>query len=187
MNEGEQLLLSPSSLNLYLECPRCFWLYKAKKIHRPRGPMSSLPSGLDLLIKKYFDRYRAIGKLPPEIEGKVKGRLLENQEMLDNWRDWRKSLIRYEDKSLNAVLRGALDECFVLDGAYIPVDYKTRGFDLKEDSAKYYRNQLNCYTLLLEANGYQHPSFAYLLFLRTLESFYYIEYSSFMFFGGLNN
>lgn len=164
MNEGEQLLLSPSSLNLYLECPRCFWLYKAQKIHRPRGPMSSLPSGLDLLIKKYFDRYRAIGKLPPEIEGKVKGELFENQEMLDNWRDWRKSLIRYEDQGLNAVLRGALDECFVLDGAYIPVDYKTRGFDLKKDSEKYYRNQLNCYTLLLEANGYQHLSFAYLLF-----------------------
>ncbi|KPJ71319.1 hypothetical protein AMJ50_02390 [Parcubacteria bacterium DG_74_3] len=164
--------LSPSSLNLFLECPRCFWLYKAKKIYRPQGPMSSLPSGLDLLIKKYFDKYRAMDKLPPEIEGKVKGKLLENQKLLDNWRDWRVSNLRYEDKDLNAALRGALDECFVLEDSsigsgqvvYIPVDYKTRGFDLKEDSEKYYHNQLNCYTLLLEANGFKHPSFAYLLF-----------------------
>jgi len=126
--------------------------------------MSSLPSGLDLLIKKYFDKYRAMGKLPPELEGKVKGKLFGDQRVLDNWRDWRKSVLRYEDKNLDAVLRGALDECFVLDDAYIPVDYKTRGFDLKEDSTKYYKNQLNCYTLLLEANGFKHPSFAYLIF-----------------------
>lgn len=36
--------LSPSSLNLLEDCPRCFWLKMVKKIKRPMGPMSSIPS-----------------------------------------------------------------------------------------------------------------------------------------------
>lgn len=156
--------LSPSSLNLFLECPKCFWLYKARNIHRPESPSSSLPNGMDLLIKRYFDQYRALGSMPPEIQGKVEGELFPDQPALDNWRNWRNTDLAYEDKNLNAVLTGALDECFVLGDAYIPVDYKTRGFALKEDSEKYYQNQLNCYTFLLEAKGFKHLSFGYLIF-----------------------
>lgn len=164
MDKDKIIKLSPHSLNLFLECPKCFWLYKVKGIHRPESPSSSLPNGMDLLIKKYFDKYRALGKLPPEIEGKVEGKLLDEQELLDNWRSWRVTKLKYEDKKLNAVLSGALDECFVLGDAYIPVDYKTRGFPRKEDSTRYYQNQLDCYTFLLEANGYKHLSFGYLIF-----------------------
>lgn len=164
MNNNKPIQLSPSSLNLFLECPKCFWLYKARDIHRPEGPVSSLPNGMDILIKEYFDKYRAVGKLPPEIAGKVEGKLFEDQNLLNNWRDWRNTKLKYEDRKLNAILRGGLDECFVLGNAYIPVDYKTRGFALKKDSEKYYQTQLDCYTLLLEVNGYSHPSFGYLIF-----------------------
>ncbi len=158
-----QIFLSPSKLNLFQECPLCFWLAEVHGIHRPSGPFSSLPSGLDLLIKKYFDKYRALGKMPPEIDSQVKGCLFPDQALLDKWRNWRTGL-RYEDKNLDAVLRGALDECFVDGRYYIPVDYKTRGFELKEDSLSYYQTQLDCYTLFLEENGYQHLSFGYLIY-----------------------
>lgn len=164
MNNNKLIQLSPSSLNLFLECPKCFWLYKTKGIHRPEGPVSSLPNGMDLLIKKYFDKYRAMDKLPPEIDGKIEGKLFADQKLLNNWRDWRSTKLKYEDKNLNAILRGGLDECFVLNDAYIPVDYKTRGFALKIDSEKYYQTQLDCYTFLLEANDYKHLSLGYLIF-----------------------
>src|SRR3989344_3429829 len=62
-----KIRLSPSALNIYLECQKCFWLEYKAGIHRPRGPFPSLPGGMDILIKKYFDSYRAVGKLPPEI------------------------------------------------------------------------------------------------------------------------
>jgi len=159
----KKIQLSPSKLGLFLECPLCFWLQEVKGIHRPSGPFSSLPSGMDFLIKKYFDKYRALGKMPPEIEGKVQGQLFSDQRLLARWRHWRTGL-RFEDKNLNAVLLGALDECFVDGRFYIPVDYKTRGFELKEDSLSYYQTQLDCYTLLLEKNGYEHPSFGYLIY-----------------------
>ncbi len=166
---NQPLQLSPSKLNLFLDCPLCFWLSEVKKIHRPEGIQSTLPRGMDILIKKYFDKYRAKNELPPELVGKVEGKPMDNLELLKKWRHWKTGL-RYEDKKLNATLYGALDECFITPSTgsgemlYIPVDYKTRGFDLKEDSTKYYQTQLDCYTFFLEANGYKHPSFGYLIF-----------------------
>ena len=160
---NNRIQLSQSSLNLFLECPLCFWLDRNKRIKRPETPRSSLPNGMDLLIKDYFDIYRAKGELPPELVGKVDVKPLNNQQLLNRWRS-RSEGLRYEDKELNAILLGLLDECFVNNDLYIPVDYKTRGFNLKEDSLSYYQTQLDCYTFLLEANGYKHPSFGYLIY-----------------------
>jgi len=59
------LRLSPTTgLSLFKECPRCFWLHFNKNVHRPRGIFPSLPSGMDLVIKNYFDRYRSMGQAP---------------------------------------------------------------------------------------------------------------------------
>ena len=160
---GSKVRLSPSALNVFLECQRCFWLEYNAEVHRPRGPFPSLPGGMDILIKKYFDAYRAVGKLPPEIEGKVVGELFRDPEILSRWRSWRSGL-SYYDKESDAVLVGALDDCLVHEGQYIPADYKTRGFDLKEGGENFYQNQLNCYSLLLEANQLSQPSYAYLIY-----------------------
>ena len=82
-----QIRLSPSTLNLFLECQKCFWLDQVKGIHRPRGIFPSLPGGMDGLIKKYFDKYRALGKLPPELEGKLDGvELFADGILLNKWR-----------------------------------------------------------------------------------------------------
>lgn len=127
--------VSPTILSVFLECPRCFWLLMNHNLRRPTGPVSTLPRGMDGLIKKYFDSFRAKGCLPPEIEGKVRGHLIGDQELLDEWRNWRKGL-RFEDRSLGVLLRGALDECLVDEELYIPVDYKTRGYALKKDTVQ---------------------------------------------------
>src|SRR3990172_537291 len=63
--------LSASTLKLFQECPRCFWLHINKKIERPRGPFPSLPSGIDRVLKAYFEAYRKSGTLPPLIQGKL--------------------------------------------------------------------------------------------------------------------
>lgn len=162
-NLNSKIWLSPSKLNLFQECPLCFWLSEVKGVHRPQGPFSSLPNGLDRLIKEYFDQYRVLGKVPPELEGKVEGKPFSDQALMDKWRNWKTGL-SYTDDTLNAVLFGALDECFVNGDYYIPVDYKTRGFDLKEDSTSYYQTQLDCYAFLLEKSGYPTPSFGYLIY-----------------------
>jgi len=162
--------LSPSTLNLFLDCPRCFWLDKVKNIKRPRGIFPSLPGGMDLVIKSYFDKYRANGKLPPEINGKVPGRLFADTTVLEKWRSWRSTNLCYEDKALNAALSGALDDCLIEDGCHIPLDYKTRGSQLTEDPRKYYQTQLDCYCLMLESSGYRTKGLAYLAYYWPLEA-----------------
>ena len=156
--------LSPSTLNLFLECPRCFWLHINESIHRPRGPFPSLPMGMDSVIKLYFDKYRIKGELPPEIQDKVKGRLIPDLELLNKWRNWKTGL-EYKDEVLGVTLFGALDDCLKHGNYYIPLDYKTRGSAPREgDSEKYYGNQLDCYSLLLEENGYPAKNLGYLVY-----------------------
>jgi hypothetical protein len=157
------LRISPTTgLSLFKECPKCFWLHYNKKIHRPRGIFPSLSGGMDLVIKDYFDQYR--GGLPPEIQGKVVGALMPDLALMNKWRNWRTGL-EYVDQKLGAALFGALDECLQEGNYYIPLDYKTRGSAPKEgDSERHYQTQLDTYTLLLSANGYQTRDFAYLLY-----------------------
>ena len=156
--------LSPSSLNLLEECPRCFWLYVTKRISRPAGPFPSLPSGIDKIIKARFDDYRARGELPPELKKEgVDAELFPDRALLDSWRNNRQG-IRYFDEASGATLMGAVDEMLRKDGKLIVLDFKTRGFAPKEDTAHYYQDQLDIYNFLLRKNGHQTEDYSYLLF-----------------------
>ena len=53
------------------------------KVTRPRGIFPSLPSGMDRVIKTYFDHYR--GSLPPELEGEVEGKLIPDLDLMNQW------------------------------------------------------------------------------------------------------
>lgn len=164
--------LSPSSLGLFKECSRCFWLQIKKKYKRPDGIYPSLPAGMDLVIKSYFDEFR--GKMPRQLsEAGVKGVLFEDQTLVNRWRNWRTSLrVRTESYTLS----GALDDVLVEDDYFMPFDFKTRGFAPNEGTADYYQHQMDAYGLMLDKNGYPTEGDAYLLFfhpkrLRNLGSF----------------
>ena len=159
----EPVRLSPSTLNLFSECGRCFWLLINKGIHRPAGPFPSLPGGMDGVLKPYYDKYRLSDSLPPEIDGKVEGKLFPDLAKINRWRNWRTGL-EYFDKKRNAKLFGALDDLLVIGDKYAPLDYKTRGSTIKDDSHTYYQLQLDLYSLLLKENGFPPADFGYLVF-----------------------
>lgn len=161
----KNISLSPSALNLFRDCQRCFWLEKVKGIKRPRGIFPSLPSGMDRVIKDYFDTFRKKGAMPPEfMVDSFKGvHLYSNQSQLDLWRDW-KTGPRLEEPD-GTVLFGAIDDLMVRDGQHIPFDYKTKGSPTTpEDAERYYQNQIDCYALLLERSGLPQSGQGYLLY-----------------------
>lgn len=162
-NRQGLIRLSPTTgLGLFRECPKCFWVHYNKRVQRPRGIFPSLPGGMDLVIKDYFDKYR--GSLPPELKGKIKGSLMPDSDLMNKWRDWRTGL-QYYDEKLNAELFGALDDCMVYNDKYVPLDYKTRGSAPRDgDSEKYYQTQLDTYALLIESSGRKIADFAYLVY-----------------------
>ncbi len=155
--------LSPSSLNLLKECKRCFWLHHNKGIKRPSGVFPSLPSGMDKVLKEHFDFFMEKNELPPELKdfnGKLN--LFNDKELLGIWRNNRKG-IQWKDNKGN-ILSGAIDNLLEKDNKLIVLDYKTRGFPLKDDTHEHYQDQLDIYNFLLRKNSYETEDFAYLLF-----------------------
>jgi hypothetical protein len=157
--------LSPSSLSLMEDCPRCFWLHHNKDKKRPESVFPSLPSGMDRILKIHFDKFRDRGKLPPELSNNKECKdmkLFEDEDKMNIWRNNFKG-ISWTDREGN-ILHGAVDNLLMKGDKIIVLDYKTRGFPLKEDTAEHYQNQLNIYNFLLRKNGYETEDYAFLLF-----------------------
>ncbi len=153
---------SPSSLSLLKDCPRCFWLRFNKDIKRPEGIFPSLPSGMDKVLKEHFDSFMEKGKLPGELKELKDVKLFDDKELLEEWRNNRKG-IQWTDEKGN-LFRGAVDNILKKQNKLIVLDYKTRGYPLKEDTAEHYQDQLDIYNLLLRKNNYETEDYAYLLF-----------------------
>ena len=174
--------LSPSSLNLMNECEICFWLDKHGVWKRPNGIFPSLPSGMDRIIKHHFDKFRDKGLLPPELCNHnhcENMKLFDDKEKMKVWQSNFKG-VSWKDKEGNE-LHGAVDNILVKGKKLIVLDYKTRGYALKEDTAEHYRLQQNVYNFLLRKNGYQTEDFFFLLFyvpkevMETGEVIFYTE------------
>tara|TARA_Y100000310_G_C20596964_1_gene771000 strand:+ start:800 stop:1447 length:648 start_codon:yes stop_codon:yes gene_type:complete len=157
--------LSPSSLNLMKECPRCFWLTQHKKWKRPAGIFPSLPSGMDKILKIHFNKFRDKGQLPPELCDNnhcEDMKLFDDEEKLKIWQSNFKG-VSWTDENGNE-LHGAVDNILVKGDKLIVLDYKTRGYALKEDTAEHYRQQQNIYNFLLRKNDYKTEDYFFLLF-----------------------
>lgn len=159
--------ISPSGISYLLECPRCLWLHINENKKRPRGIYPSLPDGMDNVFKKYFDEYRGRGELPPEIDGKIEGKLFDDVKLLNSWREFNfgRGGIRAEIPEYDMLLSGAIDDLLVSpDNKFTLFDFKTRGYPTKEDTHEHYRHQLDLYALLFEKNGLALTGYGYLLF-----------------------
>lgn len=150
------LKLSPTSLNLFLDCPRCFWLYVNKGIKRPSIPVATITTGLDRVIKEYFNLYRAKEILPPLLENKVPGKLIRNLP--------KKGRFEFIEHKIDATLGGYLDDCLDLgDNFYAALDHKTRG-SKPENTHRAHQFQMDVYTFLLEQSGFPTRKIAYLIY-----------------------
>ena len=158
MSDKPPMKLSPSSLNDFLECPRCFWLRFNKKIKQPEGPSSTLPRGMDHTLKNHYDNYRKNG-LPPELVGKVAGRLLPDVAKM---KEMRKPSFGFQVNE-EVWFGGALDDALeLLDSSVVPLDNKTKGFPPKASHWTHLK-QMSGYTLILREKGIATKNLAYLV------------------------
>jgi len=155
MNNNKPIQLSPNSLNLYLECPHCFWLEKREGIRRPPPYPYALNAAVDVLLKEEFDKYRKKRELHPLlVANNIPAKLFPNQKLLDEWRNNFKG-IRYYDAELDATLFGAVDDILEFsDGKLAPLDYKSTGSKVANVYDRF-QLQMDVYTFLLEKNGYK--------------------------------
>lgn len=157
----ETISLSPSKLNDFVRCPRCFHDTYVSKVLKPRGIFPTLPGGMDLILKSYVDQYR--GSIPHGLAGLIPGVLLRDHVQMGKWRHWSTGPT-FNDKENNIKLIGALDDCIDDRGVMIPLDWKSKGQEPKDDGSQYYQLQMDCYNLMLSENGFKVRDEAYVCY-----------------------
>src|SRR6266699_2756750 len=114
--------LSPSSLSLLKNCPRCFWLHFRKGIKRPEHIFPSLPAGMDRIFKRHFDSFGDKGLLPPELRQLENLQPFADRELLKVWRNNLKG-IQWTDKDGN-LFKGAVDDILQAGKKFVVLDCK---------------------------------------------------------------
>jgi CRISPR/Cas system-associated exonuclease Cas4 (RecB family) len=151
--------VSRSKIELFMQCPRCFWLDVRLKIKRPNGPPFSINKAVDELFKKEFDVYRAKGEPHPiMLDNQVKAVPFKHPD-LDKWRENFIGVFVLH-KPTNLHVFGAIDDVWGNeDGELIVVDYKATAKDkevsIDADWQISYKRQLEVYQWLLRQNGFK--------------------------------
>ena len=161
--------ISRSKIDLFLECPRCFYLDVVKKIKRPPGFPFNLNNAVDMLLKKEFDRHRDAGtKHPIQIEFGIDA-IPANHPMMDKWRQSMQHGVVYQDLEKDLHLYGGIDDLWINgDGEYHIVDYKATAKDKPiTELAEWtigYKRQMEIYQWLLRKNGLKVSNTAYFVY-----------------------
>lgn len=154
--------LSRSKIELFMQCPRCFWLDVRLKIKRPSGPPFNINKAIDELFKKEFDIYRQKGEPHPLMaKAGIKAVPYQHKD-LDSWRH-NFTGVTYYDEVNNLHLFGAVDDIWQDDnGKLIVVDYKATAKDKPVTELgpiggwqDMYRRQMEIYQWLLKKNGFE--------------------------------
>jgi len=165
----EPFKLSRSKLDLFLECPRCFYYDRKLGVGRPPGFPFALNSAVDHLLKQEFDIYRANGTKHPLIEKYGVDAIPVPHKDLDKWRH-NFTGVRYLHQPTNLLIFGAIDDLWQNSkGEYIVVDYKATSrneeiTELNKDWQDGYKRQMEVYQWLLRQNGHKVSDIGYFVY-----------------------
>jgi CRISPR/Cas system-associated exonuclease Cas4 (RecB family) len=160
--------LSRSKIDLFLNCPRCFYLDRKLGVGQPPGFPFSLNSAVDKLLKKEFDILREKGIAHPLMKQFGIDAIPLKHENLDLWRDPFKG-ITYHDKKTNLIITGGIDDIWVNPkGELIIVDYKATSKEeevtLDADWQIGYKRQMEIYQWLFRKNGFNVSKTGYFVY-----------------------
>lgn len=167
---GPKWRLSRSKIDLFVECPRCFYLDNKLGTARPRGPSFTLNIAVDALFKKEFDVHRAEGSAHPIMEEYGVDAIPFEHKDIDIWRENFKGLETHH-KATGLTVSGAIDDVWINgDDELIVVDYKSTSKEGKietlEDSSwsEQYKRQIGVYQWLLIQNGFSVSDTGYFVY-----------------------
>lgn len=160
--------ISRSKIELYTQCPRCFWLDARLKIKRPSGPPFQINKAIDELLKKEFDVFREKQQPHPWMSGNQIKAVPMQHDDLDKWRHNFTGVTALH-KPTNLHIFGAIDDIWVDEnGEVIVVDYKATAkaseITLDADWQISYKRQMEVYQWLLRQNGFKVSNTAYFVY-----------------------
>ncbi|MDO8619210.1 MAG: PD-(D/E)XK nuclease family protein [Candidatus Daviesbacteria bacterium] len=165
----ELFRLSRSKIDLFLNCPRCFYLDRKLGVAQPPGYPFSLNSAVDKLLKKEFDIHRSNGTTHPLMKAYGIDAVPLAHEKIDEWRDSMRRGITFKIDGTNINVTGGVDDVWVTpEGEYIIVDYKATS---KEEEVSLdaewqigYKRQMEVYQWLFRKNGFKVSTTGYFVY-----------------------
>jgi CRISPR/Cas system-associated exonuclease Cas4 (RecB family) len=174
----EPFKLSRSKIDLYIKCPRCFYLDRRLGVGQPPGYPFNLNSAVDCLLKKEFDMHRAHKTPHPLMDTYGIDAVPFQHEKMEIWRENFKGIeCVYEE--CNFTLGGAVDDIWQNSkGELIVVDYKATSKEsevsLDAEWQDGYKRQMEFYQWLLRKNGFKVSDTGYFVYangMRDREAF----------------
>jgi hypothetical protein len=166
----EPYKLSRSKIELFVNCPRCFYLDRRLGIARPSGPAFSLNVAVDTLLKKEFDVHRARKTAHPLMKAYGVKAVPFAHADIDLWRENFKG-VRFLHEASGFLVTGAVDDVWVeKTGQLIVVDYKatSKAGEITLDSKwqQGYKRQMDIYQWLLRQQGFKVSARSYFVYVN---------------------
>ncbi len=173
---SEYFKVSRSKIDLFLECPRCFYLDRRIGVSRPQGFPFNLNSAVDILLKKEFDIHRKQKTPHPLMDSYGIDAVPFEHQMMDTWRDPFKG-VEFFHEATNFLVFGGVDDVWQAAGVdkgsgkkgdLIVVDYKATSKDgevsLDAEWQDGYKRQMEVYQWLLRGNGFKVSDTGYFVY-----------------------
>lgn len=165
---SEPYPISRTKVELFLECPRCFYLDRRLGISRPGDYTFSLNLAVDALMKKEFDFYRLRNEAHPVMKTYGADAIPYRHPELETWRDTPTGIRTVHGPS-NLEVFGLVDDVWVHpDGSLGIVDYKatSTAATITLDERHGYKRQLELYQWLFRRNGFSVSRECYFVFVN---------------------
>lgn len=170
--------VSRSKIDLFLECPQCFYLDRRLGISRPDMPGWALNSAVDALLKTEFDKLRE-EKKPHELM------VFHNIEAIPFWHPdlhiWRDDV----NKKIGASTlheKTNLNICGIIDDIWVSkrtqevhiVDYKStsseRGISMDDKYKQGYKRQMEVYQWIFRRLGFPVSRVGYFFYVNAMKN-----------------
>ena len=165
---NEAFKLSRSKIDLFVECPRCFYIDRRLGTGRPPGYPFSLNSAVDALLKKEFDTHRAAQSAHPLMDAYGIDAVPFEHEKIDEWRENFKG-VQFLHEPTNLIITGAVDDVWINpQKELIVVDYKATAVNkevtLEDEWKDGYKRQMEVYQWLLRQNDFKVNATGYFVY-----------------------
>lgn len=166
--------ISRSKIDLFIECPRCFYLDQKLGIKRPSFPAFSLNSAVDALLKKEFDLLRKKGQIHQLLKKYHVNAVPFDHPEIDTWRN---NFVgkQYHHTPTNLIVFGAIDDIWINPKKeLIIVDYKSTSTDKEislEDKYKQgYKRQMEIYQWIFHQGGFKVAKTGYFVYANAIKN-----------------
>lgn len=164
--------ISRSKIDLFLECPRCFYLDRRLGVSRPGMPGWPLNSAVDQLLKNEFDLLRKNGESHKiMVKYKIDAVPFDHPN-LPVWRDdsFRHTGASVLHKKTNLNILGIIDDIWINKKSkeLFIVDYKatstSREISLEDEYKQGYKKQMEIYQWIFRQMGFKVNETGYFVF-----------------------